>query len=358
MKWMQKIWGLFLYAGLSKEEYHELRPNVRKENQNLLGVFSLIGAVMFFLLFVTSMLTTGFASINITIYLVSGILMLAIWVCVHWFTKKYQAIIMILVYVFEIVLFWFSIHVSMIHPDKQAVSAVAFLLVSPLLFYDRPIRLSGLIVAVVTLFCIVVGILKQPDVAETDVWNIITFGMVAIVTTMFIMCIKIRALAQSRQLKYVSQTDILTGLKNRNHFEIRVQDYPKHCEKNLICVYGDVNGLHEINNAHGHDAGDKMLREVADRILLSFGQEHSFRVGGDEFVAFQVDGRPEDVQSEVERIREELYKKGYHVAFGISVREKANNGINMHEMVKEAESNMYASKKEFYHQMETNRNSR
>ena len=73
-----------------------------------------------------------------------------------------------------------------------------------------------------------------------------------------------RALAQARQLEYVSQTDILTGLKNRNYFEIMVQEIPERCASNLICVYGDVNGLHEINNNHGHNAGDKMLREVAD----------------------------------------------------------------------------------------------
>lgn len=358
MKLLENFKNLFLYAGLSKEEYHELRPSICKENQNLLGVFSMIGAVMFFILFITSLLSKGFATINSTTYLVSGIVMLAILICVRCFVSKFPSLVMMLVYVFEIVLYMFAIHVSIMHPDKPAVSAVALLLVSPLLFYDRPIRLSALIVAVITIFCIIVSKIKGPDIADTDIWNMITFGMVAIVTTMFIMRIKMRALAQARQLKYVSQTDILTGLKNRNYFEIIVQEIPERCASNLICVYGDVNGLHEINNNHGHNAGDKMLREVAERIRKSFGLEHSFRVGGDEFVAFRMDGKPEEVHGELEKIREELFKKGYHVAFGVAVREKTDSRINMHEIVKEAESNMYAAKKEFYLQPENNRKTR
>ena len=71
-----------------------------------------------------------------------------------------------------------------------------------------------------------------------------------------------------------------------------------------------------------------------------------------------MDGKPEEVHGEIEKIREELFKKGYHVAFGVAVREKTDSRINMYEIVKEAESNMYAAKKEFYLQPENNRKTR
>ncbi len=358
MRYLQEFRSLFIHAGVSSEEYNELRPSMRRENRKLLVVFSLIGAVMFFILFITSLLSKGFASINSTTYLLSGILMLVIWACVYCFSAKMPAIIIIMAYVFEITLYSFGIHISMLHPDKPAVSAVAFLLVSPLLFYDRPVRLSALIAAVVTVFCFMVVAVKDGDVADTDIWNAVTFGIVAIATTIFIMSIKMNGLAQAGRLEYVSQTDILTGLKNRNHFEAKVQEYPELCSTNLICVYGDVNGLHEINNTQGHVAGDKMLREVAKHIRQCFGSEHSFRVGGDEFVAFRVDTEREDVACELEQIEEKLGKNGYHVSFGVAFREKAEGGINMHDIVKEAERNMYAAKERFYHNSENNRRNR
>ena len=255
-------------------------------------------------------------------------------------------------------LYGFGIRISMLHADKPAVSAVAFLLVSPLLFYDRPSRLSALIAAVAAAFCAIAVHVKQPDIAGLDVWNTVTFAIVAVVTTIFIMSIKLRALEQSSQIEHLSQTDLLTGVKNRNHYENRLQRYPEMCSYNLICVYGDVNGLHETNNREGHQAGDRMLREVAERMQQRFGPENTYRIGGDEFVAFQADGQPEGVKTEIELLRRELSQKGHHVSFGSAVQDKTEGDINMRELVKEAENSMFIAKREFYCQPGHNRRSR
>ena len=53
-----------------------------------------------------------------------------------------------------------------------------------------------------------------------------------------------------------------------------------------ICVYIDANGLHELNNERGHEAGDLMLRFVADSLMEQFPKGSLYRVGGDEFVVF------------------------------------------------------------------------
>ena len=354
----RRLWQLFLYAGVEKEEYQKLIPGIREENMLLLNVFSQIAAVMFFVLYIASMLSNGFTTINATTYLLCAFVMLAILFCVHFILPKHPALVMLLVYLFEITLYVFGIRISMLHAEKPAVSAVAFLLVSPLLFYDRPVRLSALIAAVVTVFCGIVIRFKAPEVAEADVWNAITFGIVAVIATVFIMVIKIRALAQSRQIKYMSETDLLTGVKNRNHYENRLREYPRLGASNLICVYADVNGLHEMNNKNGHSAGDRMLCEVAEALQQCFGQEHTYRVGGDEFVAFRVDGRAEELPDEIDRLRQALRQKGYHVSFGIALHEKAEGELIMHELVNKAEINMFADKREYYCRAENNRRSR
>ena len=355
---IRKIWKLFLYAGVEKEEHTQLLPDIRRENKALLNVFSQLAAVMFLLLYIASMVTQGFATTNSTTYMLCVIVMLVILFCVHFVLPKHPEFVTLFVYLFEIALYAFGIHVSMLHAERPAVSAVAFLLVSPLLFYDRPIRLSALIVAVAALFCGIAVRFKVPDVAETDVWNVITFAVVAVATTVFTMSVKIRALAHSRQIQYLNQTDLLTGVKNRNHFENCLQAYPEKCASNLICVYADVNGLHEMNNTKGHPAGDGMLRAVAEAMRRHFGEEHTYRVGGDEFVAFRTDGQPEALLVEIYRLKQSLDEKGYHVSFGTAVREKAQGEIDMRALVNEAEINMFAAKRLYYRESGNDRRSR
>ena len=61
---------------------------------------------------------------------------------------------------------------------------------------------------------------------------------------------------------------------------------------------------------------------------------------------------------EIDRIRKALNEKGYHVSFGIAVHEKGQSGLNMRELVNEAEINMFAEKREFYRQSENDRRHR
>ena len=358
MKYIRKLWKLFLYAGTEKEEYHQLLPEIHEKNRELLKLFSLLGSVMFFALLIASLMTGGFAAANSTTYLLCGIGMLIILLCSHLILPKYPSFVMLLVCLFEILLYVFGIRISMLHAEKAAVSAVAFLLVSPLLFYDRPIRLSALTAVVVAAFSWIVHRYKEPDVAETDIWNMITFGAVGVIATVFMMNIKIHALIQSGQIEYMSQTDLLTGAKNRNHFENRLPAYPGICTSKLSCVYADVNGLHEMNNREGHPAGDRMLREVAAALQACFGTDHTYRVGGDEFIAFRADSQPDGLTAEIERMKQELGRKGYRVSFGIASREKNQGKLDMQGLVNEAESSMFADKREFYRQSGNDRRSR
>ena len=345
---LKKFPKLFLYAGVEKEEYDSLKSSIHDENLLLLRVFSLIGGMMFILLFIASMITTGFANINSFTYMMCAVVMLVIMICVKCSAQNHPTVVNVLVYLFEIVLYVFSIRISMLHAEKPAVSAVAFLLVTPLLFYERPIRISALIVADIVVFSLIVFHYKTPDIVETDVWNMVTFGIVAIVSSVFTMSIKIRGLVQRKQIEYLSQTDLLTGLKNRNHYEGQLQKYQKNFTSELVYVYADVNGLHELNNSQGHAAGDKMLQEVASTMRDYFGTEHTYRIGGDEFAAFGIDVEFGKILDDIEQIKQILSRMGYFVSFGTATRNKDQFPFDIQEMIKEAETAMYSAKEEFY----------
>ncbi|WP_152790578.1 diguanylate cyclase [Lactobacillus delbrueckii] len=70
-------------------------------------------------------------------------------------------------------------------------------------------------------------------------------------------------------------------------------------QESVTYVFCDVNGLHETetNSKFGHEAGDRMLIALASELAKSFGQDMSFRFGGDEFLAIALDERLDKVQA-------------------------------------------------------------
>lgn len=83
-----------------------------------------------------------------------------------------------------------------------------------------------------------------------------------------------------------ARVDPLTGALNRKAFFEAVED--KTVQKGItVLAYADLNGLKDVNDRLGHEAGDKALRNFADRVRKAVRQDDVFaRIGGDEFVIF------------------------------------------------------------------------
>ena len=85
-----------------------------------------------------------------------------------------------------------------------------------------------------------------------------------------------------------AEVDFLTGLPNRRAFEEVLQaEYrdARAAGEPLSVVYCDIDWFKAINDSHGHEAGDRILREVADTLLQLCGKDcYVARHGGEEFV--------------------------------------------------------------------------
>ncbi|MFR5077662.1 MAG: GGDEF domain-containing protein [[Clostridium] innocuum] len=99
----------------------------------------------------------------------------------------------------------------------------------------------------------------------------------------------IKATARLEQMTYL---DRMTGTKNRNAFMQDVEKMNMELHSNAIpkeeqgcgVIFADVNGLKELNDTAGHDAGDELLMGVAKKIMAEFPSWNVYRTGGDEFV--------------------------------------------------------------------------
>ncbi|WP_028032911.1 GGDEF domain-containing protein [Chelativorans sp. J32] len=93
--------------------------------------------------------------------------------------------------------------------------------------------------------------------------------------------------ARSESLEYAAFTDSLTGAHNRRYFDDALAEYLREfgrIRKPVGLMVLDLDHFKQINDAHGHDTGDEVLRQVA-RSLRELTRPHDVvaRLGGEEF---------------------------------------------------------------------------
>lgn len=89
--------------------------------------------------------------------------------------------------------------------------------------------------------------------------------------------------AFQERLAYEAQHDPLTGLPNRRRMQDALGTSLQ--QESVAVLFVDLDGFKPVNDAHGHEAGDELLRQVADRLSGCVRvQDVVSRVGGDEFV--------------------------------------------------------------------------
>lgn len=94
--------------------------------------------------------------------------------------------------------------------------------------------------------------------------------------------------AAEHRLRELAFTDDLTGIPNRAAYR-RYADSMAADDLPVTVCFIDLDGFKAVNDTYGHDAGDRMLHDVAQRISAGLGQERVFRIGGDEFMVIALD---------------------------------------------------------------------
>lgn len=353
---MNRLRENLLYAGLSRDTFRSVWPEAVKNNRQMLETCSMAACLILLVITLVNQILKGYAFSNQIVYSFMVVIVLVINVCAAKLAPKYPRTVMPLAYAFIAALLLFGMDITLRHPDQPAVTFLVMLVLAPFIFADRPVRAIGVLVAATAAFCVLTLRVKERSLAFIDIWNALGFAMLAVFAAVLRMRTKFRVLAQEREIRYLSETDLLTGTKNRNCYELRLPGYDKYCEDSLTCIYADVNDLHRLNNEKGHAAGDRMLHTVARSLVGRFGEENVYRIGGDEFVVFCPDRTEESIPVTLAEIGEELAKDDYHISVGYARQEAPQ--IHMTSLTGEAERRMYEAKENYYRQVGNDRRSR
>ena len=343
-------------AGISQEEYSLIQKDLHEENRKSLLTFSAITVVFLLIMFFISFVSEDVEA-NRWIYL-SVMVVTAIMFAVAYLNKHGNYEVLLLdIYAFVILLFSFGIVLGTVtRPDEQTVTFVALLLTVPLLFTDRPIRMVICIFIAIISFVIAAIFVKEDYVLVADNIDVTVFGTISAVICTYMMSLKFQRFLYARKVTILSETDLLTGLFNRNSYERKLKVYSSMCNQVFACIYVDVNGLHEINNTKGHVAGDRMLQFVGKTLQKEFGEKNSFRIGGDEFVVLVIDEKEKIIQAKIDLVQALVEEESYHVSIGDSVGNISEMDISL--LISTAEKHMYEAKQLFYKQRGVDRRAR
>ncbi|WP_346831067.1 diguanylate cyclase [Pseudomonas abietaniphila] len=151
---------------------------------------------------------------------------------------------------------------------------------------------------------------------------------------------------------HAAQTDELTGLKNRRAFFKRAEQTYEHCKRNrvpLSVLMLDIDHFKRINDSYGHQAGDKVLRQIGAVICESIRDiDLCGRLGGEEFAMLLIDTSIDDAQATAEQLRQAIARLACEQVEGItaSIGVASMNGADqdVHMLLNDADKALFRAK--------------
>ena len=305
--------------GLTPSIMENCMPVVIKKNIDLLrigSIFSCIGNALFSIFIIG---VQGDLLMRGWYYL----LMLASSVGFYFLARAYQSGICrpektaqaaVLAFCANIMLFALVMGVIW-NPHFPATMFLIFFMGLSTVFWLRARVMFALLLVGMLAFCIASVIVKDASVYINDLLNMgVTFLMTVVMSWQMNhmrfsdITAKMHLLEQQELLEIQSNTDALTGLNNRHHAKLFMENLVNAPIKGNWCVAMlDVDDFKQVNDMLGHPAGDEVLKHVANILRRSLRRTDAvFRWGGEEFLIFLADVEEEIAAGILEKTRKHI----------------------------------------------------
>ena len=151
----------------------------------------------------------------------------------------------------------------------------------------------------------------------------------------------VRLMENNDALETASRRDGLTGLQNRLALEA---DAARADGRKITAYMIDINYFKEINDQHGHVAGDAILRKTSETIKHLFPDAHYYRYGGDEFLVLTHKPAEDNYGSDTFDFKQEEYGVRVFLSIGNAQGSPANYQ-ELFDLISCADKALYVTKK-------------
>ncbi|MGL4570161.1 MAG: GGDEF domain-containing protein [Clostridium sp.] len=162
-----------------------------------------------------------------------------------------------------------------------------------------------------------------------------------------------KTMERNKELHKQAITDELTSIENRLSFNKYIKEEIDLSNEKVAIALLDIDKFKNINDTLGHEAGDYVLIEVANRLKrLSYKGIRVFRTGGDEFLLIKIlkDGNNLNIYGEeiIELFKSpiSIYNKIYCITTSVGISKFDADVSDVSNIIKEADIAMYEAKKE------------
>lgn len=150
--------------------------------------------------------------------------------------------------------------------------------------------------------------------------------------------------AYIQNLNDMAYIDALTGIRNRQALR---HDYNLYLGHDVIVMMMDINDFKNINDTYGHEEGDRILQETGRLLRDTFGADHCYRYGGDEFLVIIPDISLASFQAKLDSLL--LHQPVINdtmVKFSCGVTQASLQGSDvLRTLISDADEKMYVSKR-------------
>lgn len=263
------------------------------------------------------------------------------------------------IYLASIALFVFFLSLAYIHQNKDFV--LIWTIFFPIFVMTLLGHKKGL--AITSLFYAVLFIMAYQGIGiwQDGLWNLKSFSRLVIASMVltYILYVKEAALAVAiekqkkalDELHLLSITDSLTGLYNRRHMNQQLEQKIQTQQQTntpLCLAMLDIDNFKQINDQHGHNFGDTVIKEVATSLKEQLTNQHIIaRWGGEEFlILFECD-ITEAIEI-CEKLRQKVFNQTIERPLNISVSvgvAQYRTGSEQNTVIARADDALYQAKK-------------
>jgi diguanylate cyclase (GGDEF)-like protein/PAS domain S-box-containing protein len=151
------------------------------------------------------------------------------------------------------------------------------------------------------------------------------------------------------KIKYLSTHDQLTGIYNRNYYQVELERLNKSRKLPISVIIADIDKLKYVNDNYGHTEGDNYIKTIVDIIKdVLRGEDIFARIGGDEFAIVLIETSKKESEMIIDRINEKIKQMSakfqYEIGISMGVATEEEEIESLELLVIKADNRMYKSK--------------